>query len=490
MTARHGRSLVRSEAPISSDIAEVRARIDRVFEVQRANHRAVGATTAAQRIEKLKRLLEAFYANRERMREALHADFGKPAVEADLTEVYVAVSEAKHAISHLAKWMKPKRVAPPLALATTRSEIRYEPKGVVLIVSPWNYPFTLTFGPIVAAVAAGNCICLKPSEYTPTCSRVMREMLEAIFPENELAVFEGEKEVAIELLKKPFDHIFFTGSPEIGKHVMRAAAEHLSSITLELGGKSPCIVTESADLEDAAGKVAWGKFTNNGQTCIAPDYVLVHESKHDELVAGLKRAIETFYGNTEEARKSSPDYARIVSPRHVRQLKNMLEGSVALGARVEIGGVIDEGDRYVAPTVLTHVDLESPVMQQEIFGPLLPIVRYRSLDEALRIIHARPKPLALYLFSRDEETIERVLSQTSAGGTCINDVLLQFLNLNLPFGGVNHSGHGSSHGEYGFRAFSHERSVVRHHRASILKLAFPPYGKLAERLVEITLRYL
>lgn len=474
----------------TSDLHEVRSRIDRIFERQRAHRAVVGTTTADQRIAKLTRLLDSLYANREKMRDALRADFGKPAVEVDLTEVYVSVSEAKHAIAHLPKWMKPKRVAPPVALATTRSEIRYEPKGVVLIISPWNYPFNLTFGPLVSAIAAGNCICVKPSEYTPNCSRVIREMLEAIFPEEELAVFEGEKEVAVELLKKPFDHIFFTGSPEVGKHVMRAAADHLTSVTLELGGKSPCIVTETADLEDAAQKIAWGKFTNNGQTCIAPDYVLVHESRHDAFVDGLKHSIRKFYGETEEARRSSPDYARIVTPRHAEMLEKMLDRSVALGARVEIGGVVDTKAKYVAPTVLTHVDLESPVMQQEIFGPLLPVVSYRSLDEALRIVGERPKPLALYLFSQDGETTDRVLAHTSAGGTCVNDVILQFLNLNLPFGGVNNSGHGSSHGIYGFRAFSHERSVVRHHRASILKLAFPPYGKLAKRLVEITLRYL
>lgn len=468
---------------------DVRERIEHLFTRQREHRFQVAATTAAQRRQKLQRLLDWIQLNQERIRAALQADFAKPPAEVDLTEIFPVTTEIKHARRRLKHWMRPRRVRRTVTMATSRSWIQYEPRGVALIISPWNFPFNLTLVPLVSALAAGNCMILKPSEFSAHTSRLISALVGELFPEDEVAVVKGDKTVAQTLLEQPFDHIFFTGSPEKGKLVMSAAARNLSSVTLELGGKSPVIVDGTAHLADAVKKVAWTKFINNGQTCIAPDYVLVEESHYRDFVNALVATLREFYGE-ETGWETNPDYCRLISTHHLGRLKTMLDESVALGARVECGGKAVVDQRYLAPTVLSDVPWEAPLMQEEIFGPLLPVLPFKTLDEAIGLVNSKPKPLALYIFSRDSAVIRKVLAGTSAGGTCINDVAVHFYQSNLPFGGVNNSGFGSCHGFYGFKAFSHERAVLRHNRLSPFKLFMPPYTDALQKRIRLLLKYL
>jgi len=463
------------------DTSSALAEIERVHDAQRRNRAAVASTTAAQRIEKIRRLGEAMLARREEIRAAMWADYRKPAAEVDLSEIYPVVSETRHAARHLKSWLKPKRVSTRIALAGSSSRIVHEPKGVTLILSPWNFPFNLTLGPLVSAIAAGNTAVLKPSEMTPESTACIRRIISDLFDEDEVAVIEGDASVAEALLRKRWDHIFFTGSPAVGKVVMKAAAEHLTSVTLELGGKSPVIIDSTADLDEAAKKIAWGKFFNCGQVCIAPDYLLVQESVAAEFSRKLQAAIA---GLGEGSR------GVIVNERHVARVKRLFDTAVAAGARVLTGGVFR--DREIEPTVLANVPPDAPVMQEEIFGPLLPMLTYRTLEDAFAVIAEREKPLVLYIFSRDRKTVKRILSATSAGGTAVNHTLVHFYQLDLPFGGVGHSGFGRSHGQAGFEAFSNARGVLDQRlKFSAIELLFPPYtGKWKEKLIDFTIRWL
>ncbi len=482
--------ITQSRPVAEQNLSAIESDIERIFQAQLAHRISVGRTTARERIKKLRRLHDLTLAHKDEICAAVHADFRKPEAEAYIGEIYPVVSEIRHIISNLKDWMRPRRAPSTLAFFTTSARIVYEPRGVALIIAPWNYPFMLSVGPLAAAIAAGNTAVLKPSEYTPATARIIRKLVAELFPENEVAVVEGDAEVASALLKKPFHHIFFTGSPQVGKVVMRAAAEHLSSVTLELGGKSPAIVDETANLDDAAAKLAFGKFSNNGQSCIAPDYLYVHESRHDALVAKLKERVEKFYGASAEHHEESPHYARIISQRHAERLQRLLNDAVAAGARAEIGGSVRTEDRYVAPTLLTNVTPEMTLMREEIFGPILPILKYNRLDETLDRINAGEKPLALYIFSKNRHHIKRTLEHVSSGGACVNEAMLQFLHPNLPFGGVNNSGQGSAHGFYGFRAFSHERAILKHYSFSPLKLIYPPYTKTVKRLLRLLTHYI
>jgi len=449
-----------SPKSIFSNIDEV----ERVYRTQRANCAAVGLTTARQRIEKLRRLREALLARRDEVRAALWADYEKPVGEVDLSEIYPVAGEAKHAIRHLRRWMKPRRVRAPLALIGSRSRIVHEPKGVVLIISPWNFPINLTLGPLVSAIAAGNCAILKPSEMTPNASAWMKRFIGDLFEENEVAVIEGDAPVAENLLRKKFDHIFFTGSPAVGKIVMHAAAEHLTSVTLELGGKSPAIVDRTANLDEAAKKIAWGKSFNSGQICIAPDYVLVDESVRVPFVEKLRAA-------------ATIESGLLVNDRHAARVRRLLGDS-------------GEG-RKIPMTIAENVAGDGPLMREEIFGPVLPIVSYRDVDDAIRIVNEREKPLVLYLFSRKRRVIDRILRRTRAGGTVVNDTLIHFYQLNLPFGGVGQSGMGKAHGFFGFQAFSNARAVLEQPlRFSGIQLLYPPYTKFKQKLIDFTVRYL
>lgn len=470
-----------------------RAEIVRLFQLQQAQRGALDATDAPARARKIRRLREALLSRREDAHAAMHADFRKPAAEVDLMEIGTVNAECKHAEKHLKRWMKPRKVKTPLQLLGTKSEIRPEPKGVGLIIAPWNYPINLTLGPLVGAVAAGCPVVIKPSEMTPHTNAFLADLLGEIFPESEVAFVPGAVETAKALLAQPFDHIYFTGSPSVGKIVMRAAADHLASVTLELGGKSPAIICADADLEAAAKRVAWGKFTNAAQTCIAPDYVLVERGVHDEFARLLAAAVAEFYGATEADRKASPDYPRMISDKHFDRMRALLRDAEGGGATPVTGGTqhADAAQRYLPPTLLTNVPEDAEVMREELFGPLLPILPFDSLDEALGEVNARPNPLALYLFTASSKTERRVLDGTTAGTSAINDTLLHFSNVDLPFGGAGFSGIGRGHGEAGFLAFSNERAVLRRTLPTpAIEALYPPYGGLGKRITDALLRWL
>lgn len=481
-------SVPTSDVPAAS--SSQAATIPQIVQTLQERSVAVRATTADQRKDKLRRLSEALLDRREHFYDALQADFGKAPVEVDLTEMKAVTKEAEHAIAHLDEWMAPDRVKSPLLFAGTRSEIHYEPKGVVLIMSPWNYPVNLTLGPLVGALAAGNCVVLKPSEHAPHTAAALQDLISSLYDEREIRVVTGGPETAQTLTAQPFDHIYFTGSPSIGRLVMKAAAEHLTSVTLELGGKSPALVDGTADLDRAVGRIAWSKFTNAGQTCIAPDYLLVEERLHDAVVDRLRKTIHRFYGDSPEAQEANTDYARLVHEGHYQKLVDLLSGAVEAGATVAVGGEHEAETNFVAPTVLTDVPLQAAIMQEEIFGPLLPVIPYQSLDEALRIINDRPPPLSMYVFSDRESTVDAVLSRTTAGSTCVNEGFLHFVNPNLPFGGRGESGIGRGHGRRSFLEFSNERSVLRRsYGADLLQTLYPPYNRLTTRVADWVLRY-
>lgn len=456
-----------------------------LFELQRAARHEVAASTDRQRKEKLQRLFDAIRAERAAIAEAVRLDFGKHPDETELTEIGVVLEEISHALAHLSLWMRPQRVPTPLTLAGGTSSIRYEPKGQVLILSPWNYPFQLALVPLVAAVAAGNTVILRPSDKVPHTARLLQGLVERVFPRSEVAVVLGGHELADELLELPFDHVFFTGSPAVGRKVMAAAAKHLASVTLELGGKSPVVVDASADVVSTAERLAWAKFVNAGQTCVAPDYVLVHERVADHLAHELKVAIERFYGASAEARLRSPSLASVIDARSLARLQTAVDATLAEGARLVTGGLSDPEARRLAPTVLADVANDATIMQDEIFGPVLPLVTFRTLDEAIAIIRARPKPLALYLFARDEAVIEKLLASTSAGGTSINIAMIHPANPHLPFGGTGQSGQGKYHGWFGFEALSTARAVYRQHLPASTKVFYPPYGTRTRRALKM-----
>ena len=471
-------------------ISETQHTIDRLFDLQQAHAVKLRKSPATARIHLLKRLLEWIMTHQEDIRKAIHADFKKPYTEIDISEIFVVTSEINHTIKHLSSWMKPKKVPTPLTMLGSTSYVHYEPKGVCLIISPWNYPFNLALGPLVSALAAGNTAIIKPSEMTPHTSALLRRLVAEVFDEQVVAVVEGEVDAAQLLLQKPFDHIFFTGSPAVGKIIMKAAAEHLSSVTLELGGKSPAVIDQRVDFKDAASKLVWGKFVNCGQTCIAPDYVLVHASVKKELIEALKSSVEAMYNPAGKGIQASPDYARIVNTKHLNRLSSMLQDAVDKGAVIESGGVIDVAENYFEPTIISGVTEEMELMQEEIFGPILPIMEYQALDEAVDYINKHPKPLALYSFSKSDDFNKQVIAHTSSGGAVANDCVLHFLQTELPFGGVNNSGIGKAHGYYGFLAFSNEKAVMKQRIGlTASKPLYPPYGAVAKKVVASLLKW-
>ncbi len=462
------------------------ADIQRVFQLQKEHQYEVANRSAKERIATLKKLRDAVLDNREAIKEALYKDFRKHPSEVDMTEVYVITSEIKHAIANLRRWMRPQHVETPISLMGSSSWIHYEPKGVVLIISPWNFPVNLTFGPLVSAIAAGNCAIIKPSEHTPHASALMSKIVKETFDESEIAIFEGDVEVAQELLKLPFNHIFFTGSPAVGKIVMGAASKHLASVTLELGGKSPTIVDETADVTTAAARIAWGKFLNNGQICIAPDYVFVHESKQEEFLNAVAKMVQKFYG---EQVSESKDYARMVNNRHYNRVKGYLEDSVDKGANIAIGGKVDDSQDFIEPTVVTNVPKDSALMENEIFGPVLPLSTFSNLEEVINHINAGEKPLALYIYSKSRKNINRIINNTRAGGTCINQNAVHFFNSNLPFGGVNNSGVGKAGGWFGFETFSNPRGVYKQNIPGALEMLMPPYNDFKQKMIDLTIKW-
>jgi len=447
----------------------------------------VGKTSYSQRIAKLNALQRAVELTyRTEIQDALQKDLGKPLIETELSEVYQIVGDIKHAKRHLKQWMRKQKVKTPLSVLCSSSYYMYQPKGVCLIISPWNFPFNLTFGPLVSAIAAGNTVIIKPSEITPNASALMAKIVADIFPEDEVALIEGEVEVSTQLLELPFNHIFFTGSPQIGKIVMTAAAKNLVSVTLELGGKSPTIVDKTANIDAAAKKIVWGKFLNAGQICVSPDYCLIDKSIAAPFIEACKAYIKQFY--TEYPQRSN-SYARIVSDKHFQRLSNHLENAKSLNGTIEVGGEIDANSKYMAPTLVSNLKSEASLLQEEIFGPILPIVTYTTLDEAIAYINTKERPLALYIYSKNKTNINQVIENTRAGGTCINNNILHYANHYLPFGGVNNSGIGKSHGFFGFEAFSNKRAVLKQHTFGVTELLFPPYTDFKEKLGQFTIKW-
>ncbi len=462
--------------------------INNIFKAQQKHALELRKSTYKQRLALLKRFETVFNQSREKLYAAAKADYGKTEAEVDLTEIFAVRSELHHIKSNLKRWMRPKKVLPTLSTFGTSSEIMFEPKGVCLVISPWNYPYNLSFGPMLTAIAAGNTVMLKPSEMTPNMSTAIREIIEECFEPHQVAVFEGDYTVSEHLTSLPLDHIFFTGSPAVGKIIMTAAAKHLTSVTLELGGKSPTIVDETANLKKAARNTMWGKFTNNGQTCIAPDYLFVHESVKDEFVSLLNENIQKLYGDKDKI-QANPDYCRIVNQRHFDRVNGLLDNAVEKGASLINGGLTDASQNFIAPTVLDNVSSDSKILNEEIFGPLLPVMTYTNLDEVIAYINAKPKPLALYIYSNHNFNINKVLTETSSGDAVINHNMLQFLHPNLPFGGVNNSGIGKAHADSGFKAFSHERSVLRD-RFSTTHMFYPPYTPKVKKMIKQTIKLL
>jgi aldehyde dehydrogenase (NAD+) len=463
--------------------------VAKLFESQAATALRLRQSTVSERRRKLTKLLDATLERKDALLAAAQRDLSKHPTETILTEVLPLVGELKHTIAKLKRWMKPQRISPTMATLGTTSRVMYQPKGRCLLISPWNYPLSLSLGPLVSAVAAGNTAILKPSEFTPYTNGVVKEIVRAVFPVEEVAVVEGAADTATALLALPFDHIFFTGSPAVGKIVMAAAARHLTSVTLELGGKSPVIVDTSADLRGAAEHIIWGKMVNAGQTCIAPDYVYVHREVADRFVELCRTTIAQRYGDSDAAIKSSPDFPRMIHRRHAERVARLVDEAVQSGSQIAFGGASDAESRYVAPTLLRNVPPGTQIRREEIFGPVLPILTFDSLDTVIAEINAAPKPLALYVWSKDERTIQAIETNTSSGSLCVNLCLQQFAQHNLPFGGINNSGIGNSHGFFGFKAFSHERAVMSAGPLSALEMLFPPYTDKKRRLSELLIKY-
>jgi aldehyde dehydrogenase (NAD+) len=413
--------------------------------------------------------LEHFFREREQdILDALRADLAKPEAEAFASEIATALLEIKLVRKNLRSWMKPEKVRTSLGALPGRSYLYREPLGVVLIIGAWNYPVHLATIPLIGALAAGNCAVVKPSEVTPATSALLSKWLPKYLDRKSVRVFEGGVPETTALLREKWDHIFYTGNARVGRIVMEAASKHLTPVTLELGGKSPCIVDETADLDEAAKRIVFGKFFNAGQTCLAPDYVLVHHHVHDALVNRMASTIREFYGDDPER---SPDYGRIVNERHHARLARLL-----VSADVVIGGQADAAERFIAPTIIRNVKESDPVMQEEIFGPILPVISVSSVGEAIAFANRQPKPLALYLFSTDDAVHERVLEETTAGGTTINHVILHHSVADLPFGGVGESGIGAYHGRHSFETFSNQRGVLKKPNWRDVLLMYPPYS--------------
>ena len=451
--------------------------IQEIIQSQREFYSTGSSRDIAFRIKNLKRLQTAITTYEERIYEALWGDLHKSAYESYLTEVSMVLQEIRHHIRCLKRWAAARRVPSPFYLFGSKSRIVYEPLGVVLIVAPWNYPFQLLINPLVGALSAGNCVVLKPSPYTSRVAQVLAEMIASVFEPEYVAVVQGGHEVNQALWAERFDHIFFTGSPELGKVVMKAAAEYLTPVTLELGGKSPCIVDENADIGCAARRIAWGKCLNAGQTCIAPDYLLVHARVKNELLEKLIYYIRQFYGDQPE---KSPDYPRIVRREAVERLERLMQKG-----KIVHGGKILPEENYISPTILDEVLPDDAIMQEEIFGPLLPVISFYHLEEAIGYINVREKPLALYYFGTTA-CAEEVIAKTSSGGVCINDTVMHIANSRLPFGGVGHSGMGKYHGFESFVTFSNRRSVLSSPTLWDIPLKYPPYRdfKLLKKFIK------
>ncbi len=451
-----------------------------ILERQRAFFSSGKTREHAFRVEQLRKLRDAIRSREDPVMEALKEDLGKPPFESYAGEIGILYLEIAHTLRHLNEWMKTRSVPTPILHFPSTSAIHWQPYGAALIIGPWNYPFQLILAPLVGAIAAGNCAVLKPSELAPRTSSTVAALVAETFPDDYIAAVEGGVEETREILRERFDTIFFTGGTAVGRIVMEAAAKHLTPVTLELGGKSPTIVDRDARLDCAARRIAWGKFFNAGQTCLAPDYLLVHRDVREPFLEEMTKTLRAFYGDDP---RRSPDYARIINDRHFRRIAALMEEG-----RILHGGETDPGERYIAPTLIGNVTLEDLIMREEIFGPLLPVLSFTELDEAIDLVNRLPRPLALYLFSESAGRQERVLARTSSGGGCINDTISHVGSQELPFGGIGDSGMGAYHGRYSFEAFSQARGILKRSTRIDMPLRYPPYRgriSLLKRLFRI-----
>ncbi len=457
------------------------------YEKLKNNVSNLRSSSSNDRIKKLKKLKEKILENRNNIKTALKNDFKKNESEVDLTEIFPVIQEINHTVKNLKKWMRGKRVNTPISMIGSTSHITYEPKGLVLIITPWNFPINLTFVSLINAISAGNAVLIKPSEITDHTSKLIKNIIDDTFLPNEVNTILGGVEIAEEVLKLKFDHILFIGSPTIGKLVMKAASNNLASVTLELGGKSPTIVDNEVNLEITAKRIAWSKFINNGQVCIAPDYILVNKNIKDDFLELLVENIKKIY--TENSEYSS-SYCRIVNKKQFLRLTNLIEDVKKYNGKIYFGGKNDSRDLFLEPTILTRISEKSKINNEEIFGPILPVYEFKDIDDAIDIINKKEKPLALYIYSKVKKNINRILEKTSSGGVCINHSTLHYSNYHLPFGGVNNSGSGRCHGVYGFREFSNQKSIFRQRiKFSPTDLIIPPYTKFKKKLIDIMIKY-
>ncbi|MEM6831545.1 MAG: aldehyde dehydrogenase family protein, partial [Bacteroidota bacterium] len=461
-----------------------RARINDLFEDCQRKSQKLRLTTEKERRHKLRKLEKWILQNRGTIQKAVYADLKKPKQETDLTEIFVVLSEIRKARRNLRLWMAPKKVSGGIPYLGTKAYTYPEPMGCCLIISPWNYPFQLAVSPLVSAIAAGNSVIIKPSEFSEYTSTLIKKMCEDLFDKDEIGVVLGAVNESKELLSLPFNHIFFTGSPRVGKVVMEAAVKHLASVTLELGGKSPAIVDETASIKDAAKKIAWGKWQNAGQVCVAPDYLLIHEQVKDRLVEELVVQSNKIYGDEK-------NYGSIINREHHNRINDMMADAIERGATLEFGGKSDRTNLRFSPTLLSKVSRDSRIMNDEIFGPILPLVTFSTLEEAVDLVNEKEKPLSLYVFSNKRKNIQRIKKETSSGMMTINDTVLQFAHTGLPIGGVNHSGIGKAHGYHGFLAFSNEKAILKQRIGlTMAKTVYPPFTKLKNWLIDFMIKYI
>jgi aldehyde dehydrogenase (NAD+) len=443
-------------------------------------------TSLSYRKSKLLKFRNSIILNESRIQRALNSDFGKARLETSVTEILPIIIMINFQLKNLKKWMKPKKASFSPLYVGSKCVTSFEAKGNCLILSPWNYPFNLSIYPVLTAFAAGNTVILKPSEYTPNTNLIMRELLADVFSQNEICVIEGEVEASTMLLEKPFDHIFFTGSTPVGKIVMEKASKHLASVSLELGGKSPALLDKNYSIRDSVEKICWGKFVNSGQTCVAPDYVLLDPSSESSFIGGCREFIQNHYGNSP---LESESYCQIITQRHGERLQEMIDQAVKEGAIVHTGGKFDIESRKFEPTIISNVSLECSLMSEEIFGPILPIIKIETTQEMLKFVNDKDNALALYVFSNNKNFIEEVRSNTDSGGFSVNETLLHIGHSDLPFGGAGKSGIGRYHSHHGFEELSNQRAVLIRKKEYGLSFFYPPYTSKKEKVLSFCLKY-
>ena len=459
-------------------------KINNVFDLQSNNISNIRSTSAKERIQKIELIVDWIYSNKNLIKDSLVSDLSKPELETNITEIWVTIDLAKDVVRNLKRWMRRKRVPNSLSVLFSKSYIEYYSKGTCLVIAPWNYPFQLCIVPLIYSIASGNCTIIKPSEITPSTSKLVYQMIDELFNENEIAVVEGGKDEAKLLLEKPFNHIFFTGSDKVGEKVVEASSKHLSTFTLELGGKSPVFVDKGYNLDKVVNRLMAAKFVNLGQSCIAPDYLIIHEDDYELFINKFKDKIDSAYGSDISEKLSSDSLARIVNDVHFDRLASIVDSN---SDSIVFGGEVDRESRFISPTVLDGSKLGEDLSCSEIFGPILPVFRYSGEVDFNKYIYDTGNPLGVYIFSNSKTFINNIKNQTSSGAVCVNDIAVQFLNHNLPFGGVMRSGTGRYHGYSGFKEFSNQRSIIYQSKINFLSVISPPYTSKIKKIVEFLL---